>query len=540
MFVLKLLWTLIAIAIPLLGTWVVSSLTASANGPVWLAVLAGFLLFPILPLLWDALALSRHRKKSGKPPRLKPGTRIMLRTAVLNVVVLGAVLAAWPAAVFTALSTRGDWMLEGRSGVVVEDLREGLFFAADRLEWLYLAAKKNAFEEVVAQEELAVEGGSAERAADAGAAEAEIADAGVPAAAEVSDAGAAPEPSALDAGVHDAGAAEVSLDAGIIDAAIADAAPSESSERAVLADSAEIAWPLAGTPHPLIHQIPESEEREPRTIARYFKEHEADEVSRLKAIHDYVADRIAYDAESYFAGRYPPQDAATVLKTRLGVCAGYSALFKAIAEEAGYEVATVVGSSRGSADAQQPDEDDAGGSGHAWSAVKLHGRWYLTDVTWDAGHIGKSNTFEKSYRSEYFLTPPEIFILTHFPRKPKWQLLEQEITRGEFMRQPTLRPQFFAAKLRMISPERSQMSVDKNEAELVIDNPADQSLLASFSSKADPAAPDQRCRVEYTRTEAHVRCRLPASGVYGVRLFASMDPLAAHDFVGEVEVAARF
>lgn len=531
MFVLKLIWTLIAFAIPLLGVWVVSSLTAHANGPVWLAVLAGVLLFPILPLAWDAFALARRRKKGGKPPRFSPGTRIMLRTAVLNLLVLGGVLAVWPATVFTALSTRGDWMLEGRSGPWVDNAREGLFFAADRLEWLYLAAEKNAFEELVAEDERGPKElvKVAEVTAPVDAAVLEI-----PA---IADAGVLEVAAAVDAGVLDAGA----LDAGALEVAVADAgvADSATSEEPSLWAGSRIPWPLAATVHPLVREIAASEERDPKTIAEYFKYREPNELERLKAIHDYVADRIAYDADSYFAGKYPPQDAETVLKTRLGVCAGYSALFKAIAEEAGYEVVTVVGSSRGGLDVKRPGDDDSGIS-HAWSAVKLSERWYLTDVTWDAGHIDQNKAFKKAYRSEYFLTPPEIFLLTHFPEKPKWQLLASPINRGEFMRQPTLRPAFFAAKLRLISPARAQMSVDTHEAEVLIDNPADQSLMATFSSKEEPESRGEHCKVEYTLKEAHVRCTLPASGVYRLRLFTSKDPLASHTFAGEVEVSARF
>ena len=39
--------------------------------------------------------------------------------------------------------------------------------------------------------------------------------------------------------------------------------------------------------------------------------------------------------------------------------------------------------------------------------------------------------------------------------------------------------------------------------------------------------------------QAHVQCRLPASGEYRVALFASGDPLAPHAYVGEVAVLAR-
>ena len=62
---------------------------------------------------------------------------------------------------------------------------------------------------------------------------------------------------------------------------------------------------------------------------------------RLKAAHDWVADRIAYDAPAYAVHKYPPQDAETVFARRVGVCAGYAELLaalgplRAIREDAG-------------------------------------------------------------------------------------------------------------------------------------------------------------------------------------------------------------
>lgn len=48
---LNVLWIAIVVVVPALGVWVGSSLAAYLNGPVWLACLAGLLLFPVLPLL---------------------------------------------------------------------------------------------------------------------------------------------------------------------------------------------------------------------------------------------------------------------------------------------------------------------------------------------------------------------------------------------------------------------------------------------------------------------------------------------------------
>src|SRR6185503_21017670 len=147
--VLKLLWAAFVVTTPLLGAWVASSLAAYRNGPVALAAASGLLFFPALPLAWEADAQRRRRRRLKgvvRPTILTFWDRFILRTLLINLVFLGALLATYPAAGFAALSTRGDWMLEGRHGATAEAIRAQLFRAADRLEWLYLAVRPNPFD----------------------------------------------------------------------------------------------------------------------------------------------------------------------------------------------------------------------------------------------------------------------------------------------------------------------------------------------------------------------------------------------------------
>ncbi|HEU4535014.1 MAG TPA: hypothetical protein VFS00_12895, partial [Polyangiaceae bacterium] len=144
---LKLAWWSLVICLPLCGAWVASSLAAYANKPPWAAALAGLLLFPIAPLAWEGLATWRRRGASS-PRFLTLGDRVVLRTLALSLAFLALVLGSFPRDAFTALTVRGDWALEGRSGDRVEAVRRGLFALAGRLEWLYLyASEKNPYGE---------------------------------------------------------------------------------------------------------------------------------------------------------------------------------------------------------------------------------------------------------------------------------------------------------------------------------------------------------------------------------------------------------
>src|SRR5262245_5320872 len=141
---LKAIVVAFAVATPLLGIWVASSLAAYANGPVGLTAVAGLLLFPILPVAWDLFASWRRNRRGAASARiLTTSDRLVLRTLALNVVFLTVLLATFPERAFAALSTRGDWMLERAQGPRAQVVRHWLFAAADGLEWLYLAAHDN-------------------------------------------------------------------------------------------------------------------------------------------------------------------------------------------------------------------------------------------------------------------------------------------------------------------------------------------------------------------------------------------------------------
>src|SRR6185503_7652354 len=122
-----------------------------------------------------------------------------------------------------------------------------------------------------------------------------------------------------------------------------------------------------------------------------------------------VADRVVYDVASYRRHEYPPQDAATVFRTRLSVCAGYANLLAALGEAAGETIVVVGGDAR-------TDGGDLTGEGHAWNAARIGGRWVLLDATWDAG-ILRDDRFVKQYRTDYLFAPPGVQGVTHFPEE---------------------------------------------------------------------------------------------------------------------------
>ena len=146
--VLKALWVAFVIATPVLGAWVASSLAAYSSGPVAVAAATGLLLFPGFPLGWEAWSLYWRRRRGVTKPRILTfGDRLVLRTLAVNLVFLGVLLGTRPAAAFAALSTRGDWMLDGRQGPRLDEGAplDPLPRGRPAVEWIYLAVHEDTF-----------------------------------------------------------------------------------------------------------------------------------------------------------------------------------------------------------------------------------------------------------------------------------------------------------------------------------------------------------------------------------------------------------
>lgn len=455
-FLLKASVYLVFYGTPVLGVWLASSLTAYLDGPTWAAALAGLLVFPILPLLWEARSEYKRRRREDHDPEaeriLTLADRLSLRTFALGLVFVGALLWQFPRNSFVALSTRGDWMLDQVEDPRAEPVRQGLFHLADGLEWLYQLSRENPYESYV----------------------------------------------------------ETQVDR------LQDLLPRAG-------DNPHWPWPDAQL-HPAVTSIPASSEGSLEEVARYLARHEKDPYLLVKALHDYAADRIAYDAQALWTLDFPPQDAATVFARKDGVCIGYANLLAAMGKAIGVEVAVVVGDTR-----DQLDRRAA--VGHAWNAVRIEGRWYLMDATWDAGTVSKPEGFEKRYSTQYLLTPPEAFAYDHLPEDPKWQLLDTPLSQGDFLRQPRLRPAFRAQGLELISPTRSQTEAGA-EAELLIKNPRGLWIMAAATldgeAEGDATKPSNAGTV-------HLRVPLPGRGLHRVQIYTSPVQVATYRGVGSLD-----
>ncbi|AJK89827.1 MULTISPECIES: transglutaminase domain-containing protein [Lysinibacillus] len=116
------------------------------------------------------------------------------------------------------------------------------------------------------------------------------------------------------------------------------------------------------------------------------------EFDKVKAINDYIVSNTSYGTKT----KASPHSAYALLFEGQAVCQGYALAAQAMLSQSGIETKYVVGFVNGN-------------EAHAWNLVKVDGKWYHLDTTWNdplPNRIGAS-----SY--DYFLVTDEVLKKDH-------------------------------------------------------------------------------------------------------------------------------
>jgi hypothetical protein len=494
-------------------------------------------LFPIVPGLWELYAWSRRR--AGSKPWFTTLDRISIRTFVIGLSFLAILLCVYPQAAFVSLSTRGDWMLDGIKDPRAQIARRYLFASAGGLEWLYHATRNNPFKAHIDAEQRRKSEEAAKEVAQALAKQREQealhqqqeALKEQQEAAENQSQEPENESNPTDTNQEQTGVQQNEVDHQDENAQQPEETNTDRKEEAT-DNSVIVKWPWKNAKlHPAVANMPASVETSIESVAQYIAKQEKDPVQRIKALHDYVADRIAYDTVAFYSGEFPPQDAETVFKTRKAVCAGSANLLSALGSAINEDIVVVVGDARGGA-----TSDNVDGNGHAWNAAKIKGHWYLIDATWDAGYSSKEKGFEKSYRTDYFLIPPEVMIQDHFPEDPTWQLLAKPLSQGDFLRQLMLEPRFQAVGLTLVTPQRAENESGAN-AVAVVKNPTSHWLMGTLELNGQQIP---HTVMTTNKKLAQIAYKLPNTGKYTLKMYAAENgEYSQYDYIGSVDFINR-
>ncbi len=179
--------------------------------------------------------------------------------------------------------------------------------------------------------------------------------------------------------------------------------------------------------------VPKTIEKDIALLTNYLVQTAKNDFEKARSIYQWVILNINYDEKAYKKGnKRINRSNQDILDRRKAICWGYASLFKAMCDIATIPCDIISGYSKTSLTAA-PDLDVPN---HAWNSVKLDGKWYLLDATWDSGGIGQASDFKAKFNSDYFLTPPKYFIVNHLPADPDWQLLACPISLEAFALDP--------------------------------------------------------------------------------------------------------
>ena len=158
---------------------------------------------------------------------------------------------------------------------------------------------------------------------------------------------------------------------------------------------------------PVVASMSPAEETSIDAVAHYIAGRIPDRRRRIKALHDWVADRIAYtlEAGTDVSGADLDWLAIRAFHERRARCAGYAALLHELGRSIGEDIEYVTGDAGEWALFPDP---------HAWNAAWTGTHYEPIDVTWDAGDYDGAE-FHKQYSTAWLFTPPREFAETHRP-----------------------------------------------------------------------------------------------------------------------------
>ena len=134
---------------------------------------------------------------------------------------------------------------------------------------------------------------------------------------------------------------------------------------------------------------------------------------KIKKIHDYVVKYLSYSHGGAF-----PYSAYGALTEKSAVCQGYAQLMYKLLMAAGIPCRTVTGKSYSNGNVED----------HVWNVVKLKGKWYYLDATWD-DPIGNGDLLIY----DYFLKGSDTFSRDHQVSK-RYEKVARKVAKSDYKR----------------------------------------------------------------------------------------------------------
>ncbi len=194
---------------------------------------------------------------------------------------------------------------------------------------------------------------------------------------------------------------------------------------------------------------PHAYSQTPEILAHYLTADYTDAGSKVLAISSWIATNIRYNYKAFVKRKITGWDSKMVLKKRKALCGEYAQLFYDMCQSVGVRAETINGYTR---DFDLFPDDKLYRDEHAWSAVKIEGKWHLLDITWASGYIKPRSQwgarlgwrlmripYHQKFKYVHQLNPkwisvhPEKMIETHIPLLDDFQFLRKTMPIDSFI-----------------------------------------------------------------------------------------------------------
>ena len=152
--------------------------------------------------------------------------------------------------------------------------------------------------------------------------------------------------------------------------------------------------------------------REALDICRGLK----DDYAKVGAIYSFVVDEMYYDNDQLSENFYDvyEDDVLTLLRSKVGVCEGFSNVFVALCRANGIPATEIHGSSYDWEVMVETELDKIEYGNHAWVAYYVDGQWFMADPTMDNYNTQEDGEYTKGTSTrDYFFVPLESLSYSH-------------------------------------------------------------------------------------------------------------------------------
>lgn len=191
---------------------------------------------------------------------------------------------------------------------------------------------------------------------------------------------------------------------------------------------------------------PASAEKSIKSLAHYFDLDTLSDKEKTRAVYRWITDRIEYDIDAFLTGWPAAVNPKAVLVSKRTICGGYTSLFCRLLSELDIPCKIIEGYARSFASFKVDTLNNV--DKHAWNAVFLEDKWWMSDLTFSLGtYDWVTKKFTENFNDGYFLVKPDRFIYNHFPFDQENQFLKEPVTFKQFTHFPSVSRYFFNYKI---------------------------------------------------------------------------------------------